>query len=1096
MHVIFRESHSLEDTSVPYDLNQSPADLIVLSFSDSDLGGFSAGWHRAKTDSKEEKLPTLRLANLIALKHPLSVDTYLEKTASQAKGILIRLIGGKSYWSYGLMQIQDMARKKNIALAVIPGDGREDPQLDEISTVPVSTLRRLKTLCDYGGKVASQAALAQLSVAAGIYFEPVRGKKEIPNYGFFCEKNGVVSEEYALLNLIEKNKETIVLCFYRSYLTASDLAPIEQLICGFKQRGFNCLGIFVTSLKDKKVINWLENLLMKFPVQSIINATAFSARGGEKNSSPLDHPNCTVFQISLSTARKSEWLDSERGLSPSDLAMYVVLPEVDGRLFAGVISFKAPETRDKSLQYSKFVHKTSSRELDGVISKISSWQRLNRKSVSDKTLFLVLSTYPGKDYQMGHAVGLDTIASTQKILSHLKSNGYTIPEVEDLKLTDLIQGSIIKWSMKEYAKALQKLPKTLREQIYSTWGNASESDQIEDSFFNFRVLRLGNTYISLQPERGRQENREDDYHNLQICPRHEYVAFYLWVQSLKTDAIIHIGAHGTLEWLPGKSVALSETCWPRALANDIPIIYPFIVNDPGEAAQAKRRNCAITIGHAPPPLVSGAPTEDLIILEKLLDEYSTAEGLDPKRQVRLADEIRIEAKARGLDRELNIKPSDDEPTAITKIDSFVCDIKATQFGAGLHIFGTGPNGIFEMEGLMNALNGVLVQPGPAGSPFRGKSNVLPTGRNLFTIDPRAVPSKSAFNQGVILANEILRKHLQDNGDFPKGIILDLWGSATMRTAGEEFSMALQLAGVNPTWDLDSDRITGFEIIPLTLLGRPRVDVSLRISGLFRDVFPGLAQMFSKIVKQLGMRDEPANENPYLIRAPRVYGPEPGSFGIDLNLASDSCNINSEDNAGKAWVDASCWTMLQDGTFLKDREALRKRILSSDTYVHVQDLPETDLLMSADYATHEGGFAAAVKYIGDTKKSLYHLDTTNPEETKARSLEEELARVIRARATNAEWIKGMMKHGFRGAAEIASTLDNMVSFANLANAIPSHLFDLYFLSTLGDKSVLSFLEKENPLALEAMKKRFEELQKSGFWISSRNSTAISFGDSGG
>ncbi len=1093
MHVIFRESHTLDDTDAPFDINQTAAELIVLSFSDSDLGAFLAGWHRAKNIPDNGSIPTLRLVNLIALKHPLSVDTYIEKTASHAKGILIRLIGGKNYWNYGLMQLQDIARKKDIALAVIPGDGREDPQLDELSTVPTSTLRRLKTLCDYGGEVAAQAALAQLSVAAGLYFKPVIGKKEIPSCGFFCADLGVISEE-KVQSLINSEKATFILSFYRSYLTASDLDPIMLLIKSVRAKGFNCFGVFATSLKDKNVVNWLDSALSKFPIAAIINATAFSARGGPKNTSPLDKPGCPVFQVAFSTARKFEWEASDRGLSPADLAMHVVLPEVDGRLFAGVLSFKAPKPRDCDLQYSRFSHETSIKELDSILNKVNSWYQLAKKPAKNKKLLLVLSTYPGKDYQLGHAVGLDTIASANEILNQLIKNGYNAEHLKGKKLNNLLKVCKVKWGLEEYQESLKNIPKQLADEISTNWGNASQDSCFKNGCFEFSVVKLGNISVGLQPERGRIRDREGNYHNLQNCPNHGYVAFYLWVQSTKTDAIIHIGAHGTLEWLPGKSVALSEFCWPRVLSNNLPVIYPFIVNDPGEAAQAKRRICAITIGHAPPPMVIGRFSEDLHILEKLLDEYSTAEGLDPHRQARLANEILIEAKGRGLEKDLAIKISDSEATAITKIDSFVCDVKASQFGKGLHTFGKGDNGSFEIQGLLSALNGEHVQPGPSGSPFRGKSNVLPTGRNLFTIDPRAIPSKSAHDQGVKLANEVIRKYLQDNGEYPKGIIIDLWGSATMRTAGEEFSMALHLAGIAPHWDKDSDRVSGFEIIALAVLDRPRIDVSLRVSGLFRDVFPVLAQMFDKAIEQLADRDERPSDNPYKSYAPRVYGPKPGSFGVALNSLIEP--VDEETKAGDAWLNASSWAIRKDGTTNEDRKGLEERILNADAFVHIQDLPETDLLMASDYAAHEGGFASAVKYLGDKKKNMYHVDTTNPEKAKARSLEEEISRVVRARATNSEWVNGMMEHGFRGAAEIASTLDNMAAFANLADAVPSHLFDLYYVTTLGDPIVYKFLESENPKALEAMRNKFRELQRSGIWLSSRNSTVFDFEVTGG
>src|ERR1700758_2721618 len=188
MHVVFRESHGLEETATAVDLGQDPADLVVLSFSDSDLAAFAAGWRRGRA-----QLPSLRLANLIALRHPLSVDTYLERTLSQARGILVRLIGGESFWAYGIAAVHQLARERGIALAVLPADGRDDPRLDALSTLPRSTLRRLRVLCDAGGAVAAQVALAQLALASGLYAGPVFGETEIPNTGFYDPPKGALA---------------------------------------------------------------------------------------------------------------------------------------------------------------------------------------------------------------------------------------------------------------------------------------------------------------------------------------------------------------------------------------------------------------------------------------------------------------------------------------------------------------------------------------------------------------------------------------------------------------------------------------------------------------------------------------------------------------------------------------------------------------------------------------------------------------------------------------------------------------------------------------------------------------------------------------
>lgn len=1109
MHVVFRESHGLEATETPFDPGQDPADLIVLSFSDSDLGAFTAGYERLRKSSDH---PTLRLANIVALKHPVSVDTYVERTLSGAKAILVRLIGGEAYWPYGLATLQDLARRNGIALAILPADGRPDPRLDALSTLPVSTLRRLQALCDEGGAVAAQAALAQLAMAAGIYAAPVIGDKTVPQMGFYDPDRGVIpapetpntrpgldpgppSTSVAAVSgggpgsspgRVPSSqachaKGPVLVTFYRSYLTAGDTAPVDALIHALRARGFAACGAFAPSLKAPGVADWLSAHLTATPPVAIINATAFSARSDD-GTTPFDAATCPVFQVALSTARRREWAASDRGLSPADLAMHVVLPEVDGRIFAGLISHKSPGKRHPDLQFSRFAHRADAARIQAVVDRVSHWHRLATTPAPDRQLAIILSTYPGRAHQMAHAVGLDALASIDRLLGTLAARGYRITEGHPLPqaLTETLA-----WPLAAYEAALQTLPEPLRQDLTAAWGDPAADPAARDGAFHFPATRRGRALIALQPERGEVATRDDSYHDLSRTPRHAYVAFYLWLRAQGAHALIHMGAHGTLEWLPGKSVALGDTCWPEALIGPLPVIYPFIVNDPGEAAQAKRRIGAVTLGHLPPPMVASTTPPELLRLERLLDEYSTADGLDPARRTRLIAQVRDEAQASGVAADLGLAADATPAEAITRIDRFVCDLKESQFGHGLHIFGQAPN---ETEGLLTALNGQKVPPGPAGSPNRGRSDVLPTGRNLFSVDPRAVPSRNAHAQGVKLAEELIRRHLQDHGDHPRGLVVDLWGSATMRTAGEEFAMALHLAGLAPKWDDGSARVSGFEILPLAILGRPRIDVTLRVSGLFRDVFPTLAQLFEAGSEALAARDETPEDNPYTTRSARVFGPRPGLYGLGMGTAADSFTAEARAAAGEAWLTASSWAIGQDGQSTENRAALEARVLNADAFVHPQDLPETDVLMAADYAAHEAGFAAAVAKLGGAAPTLYHLDATRAGDPRARTLTEEIARTVRARAANPLWAEGMMHHGYRGAAEIAATLDHMAAFAHLAGVVPPHLFDLYHDATLGRDEVRDFLAKENPAALAAMEDLFRRLRDAGLWLTRRNSIA--------
>jgi cobaltochelatase CobN len=1096
MHILLRERHGLEETAAAEDIGQAPADLVVLSFADSDLSAFATAWRGGR-----ETLPSLRLANLRRLTHPLSVDLYLQKTLSGARGILIRLLGGVDYWRYGVEQVGALAAAKGIALAIIPGDGRPDPRLDAASNLPPSTLRRLKTLCDSGGADAARGALAQLALAAGLPAVPPVARTALPRHGFYVPGSGVV--ESSDLDLARDGAPIVLVVFYRAILAAADTDPIDRLIGELARRGTRPIGLFATSLKDPESDGWLRQWIARIAPDVIVNATAFSARG-DSGRSPLDVADTPVLQVALSGSSRELWTKSDRGLSPPDLAIHVVLPELDGRLFAGVASFKQVEAADPELGYARTVHSGDDGRIAAIVGRARAWIALRRAAQADKRLAIVLSAYPGRDDQMAHAVGLDAPESAVEVLNVLRDHGYAITDMpaDGAALIDRLKTAEIRWPLKSYRAALAGIDPALVAALEAQWGTPESDPAVSGDDFVFKAVYCGNVLIAVQPDRGRRAERAAEYHDPRRSPRHSYVAFYLWLQhSTHGDAMIHMGAHGTLEWLPGKSVALSSACWPDALLGPVPVIYPFIVNNPGEAATAKRRLGAVTIGHMTPPISVGKLPPGLQTIERLLDEYSVADGLDPRRRERLALTIIEAARESGLDRDSGLAEAMTPLESVVRLDSFVCDVKDTLVADGLHIFGRMPlqpaEGAAEIPydacaageraALLAALDGRHVPPGPAGSPWRGRRDVLPTGRNLFTVDTRAVPSRTATEQGKGLADALLTRHLQDHGDYPHHVMLDLWGSATMRTAGEEFAMALQLMGVAPVWDTTSDRVTGFDVITLAMLGRPRIDVTLRISGLFRDVFATLPSLFEQAAAALAARDEPDEENPYRgANGPRVFGPAPGDYGVGVADAVTEFIPSTLDDAGEAWLAASAFAYGSGDDGVAARPALERRTAATDAFVHLQDLPETDLLSAPDYAAHEGGFAAAARKLNGVAPTLYHADSTTPDAPRMRTLTEEIARVVRGRAANPRWTAGQMRHGFRGAAEIAATLDQMAAFAHLAGAVESHHFDLYYDATLGDDAVRHFIEQANPEAADVMRRRFQQMLDAGYWTTRRNS----------
>jgi cobaltochelatase CobN len=614
--------------------------------------------------------------------------------------------------------------------------------------------------------------------------------------------------------------------------------------------------------------------------------------------------------------------------------------------------------------------------------------------------------------------------------------------------------------------------------------------------------------VALPPDRGRSAERRADYHDPALPPRHALVAFGLWLRNVfKADALVHMGAHGTLEWLPGKAVALTAACFPEAIVGALPVFYPFIVSNPGEAAQAKRRIAAVTIGHLPPPLVATGLSGDALRLEWLVDEYAQADGLDRKRRERLATLIIEAARQTGLGREAGIDTSTEPDEVLRRIDSWLCDLKDLSIKDGLHVYGRAPeapdsspgadpswqtSAAVERTALLAALDGGKVVPGPAGAPMRGRRDVLPTGRNLFTADPRMLPTSTAMEFGRLAAAEVVRCHLQTHGEMPRAIIIDLWGSATLRTGGEEIAQGLSLMGCRPTWDPATGRVTGIEVLPPAAFGRPRVDVTWRISGLFRDLFPAQIALIDAAVRAIAVREETEDENPLAAACrggpedclpARVFGTAPGAYGAGVE---DLIGREVDRSAiGAAYLaSASHAYGGPEGAATPMPDKFIERVAGADLLVHPGDDPGRDLLEGAEDVAFVGGFAAAAAALGRTP-DLIMLDVTDPQRPRARPLDAAIARIVRARAINPRFITGQMRHGPRGAAELAETVDRLIGFAQTTDAVASALIDLVHEAYLADPQVRAFLLRENPAAAHSIAERLDMARRNGWWHPRRN-----------
>jgi len=1114
MHILFREQIHLDEAAAAVDLGQSPANVVFLSFSDADLGAAAMAWGRMG-----DERPGLRLANLGQLRHPLSVDLYVEQVLSRAKCVVARLLGGVDYWRYGCEELLALCRAEGKPLAMISGDGVDDARLQEFSTVSPQVRLAFDAYFREGGPGNWANGLLLAGALAGLCAPPAQAPAPVPRFG-----------EHTLMAEGAPDAPLAAMVFYRSHLLSGDIAPLEALAEALVMRGMRCRAIYVDSLKALETGTFVAAMLGQWRPAVVLNATAFAARG--PHGSPLDKAGCPVLQVILAGSTEEGWRNSTRGLSPADMAMQIVLPECDGRLSTSAISFKTPGMQVQGLEFGQTLHIPVPAQVALVADRAAGWVRLAQTPAGQRRVAIVLSDYPGAagaQGQIGHAVGLDSSKSLDNMAGLLRANFYDVPAGNVAALREIAPQAFL--TLADYERLFATLPGNVQARVRAAWGEPAEDPALANGAFVLPYLRRGKLIVAVQPDRGAAQEKKASYHDPDLPPRHLYVAFYLWLrQEVQIHALVHLGAHGTLEWLPGKALAPDpENCFPAALCGGLPVIYPFIVNNPGEAAVARRRLGAVVLGHLTPPLKSAGVHGEAAALERLIDDYAAADGLDRRRTEMLRVEILSRAAAAGLLEESGCArgmPADD---ALARLDAYLCDVKELQIRDGLHVFGQAPaperraallaamagaspgadqgavaaaldaSAAGEAAGFLAALDGRFVPPGPAGAPTRGRVDVLPTGRNLFSLDPRTTPTRAAMVLGRKSAEAILRRHLQEQGDWPRSLVIDLWGSAALRTGGEDLALAFVLMGAEPVWDEGSSRISGVEIVPLAILDRPRVDVTLRISGLFRDAFETQMTMFDLAVQSIAARDEPGEWNRLAQAAAglqgaelrqataRIFGAAPGAYGAGVTGLIHAEAFEDKTALGEAYLAASAFAYGQGLEGVADAPGFAALVAGADAFVHQQDHAEVDILDGLDFAAFEGGFAAAAAALG-ASPALYHVDNATGA-PRVRALREEIVRVVRGRAANPEWIEGMMRHDYRGAGEISRALEGLYAFAATVPGRFDAQFELMFEATLGNAAVDEFLRRANPAAHAAMQERFRNAVARGLWHSRRNSAAL-------
>ena len=1105
MHLVRIDSVSLDEGEAAVDLGQEPGDLVVLSFTDSDLSGL------AQAHAAEPELPSLRLAKMAKLRHPLSVDLYVERVVARAKLVVIRCLGGLDYWRYGVERCAEIARKEGVVLAVLPGDDRPDPRLATFSTDP-DLAEDLDLYFRAGGFDNIRRMLRRLAarIGSGHAVEP---PQPLPRGFPWCPGCGVLPLDAAVaaaasgVPLAGSAAPLALLLVYRSAVLGGDTAPFVALTAALRARGIGVLPMAVSSLKEPEAAAAVAAAVRTRGPDLVIAATAFSARE-DGIDFVLDGADCPVLQAFTVGAGRAAWEASARGLGAADLAMQVALPEFDGRLSGFPISFK-----EESPDIAGFAERRAvpyAAGIEALADRAAGWLRLAALPRAERRVAMVLSDYPARGGRAGFAVGLDTPASARSIAADLAAAGYAVGALpEETALMERLTAEPARFDvpLETYAGWLDGLPGPTRDALVEAWGEPEADDACVGGAFRFRVVTgerappagddapRENLAVFLQPDRGRDADRKAGYHDPERLPTHAYLAFHLGLRR-HFDVLVQLGTHGTTEWLPGKAVALSPYCLPALCVGGLPVVYPFIVDDPGEAAPLKRRLGGIALGHLTPETATQDLPPEAARLRELVEEYSAASVLDPRRADLIARAILEEAGAAGLLDGAGIDAATPMDEALTRLDAHLCDLGETIFRDGLHVFGRAPEGASdavaasaagERAGLRAALDARFVRPGPAGSPSRGRADVLPTGRNLTTLDPRAIPSRAAALLGSRAADAVVTRYLQDEGAYPARIVMDLWASPTLRTGGEDVAHALALMGVRPVWDHASTRVTGFEILPLALLDRPRIDVTVRVSGAFRDTFPDTLALIDRAARAVAARDEADDENPLAgarrrgEATARVYGAAPGRYGAGTAAAALDGSWKGRADLGRAYLSASSHAY-------GDHEApdtdFAARVAAADAYLHAFDVAERDLFDGDAAVDAMGGFAAAAVLAGG-RPALYSLDVSVPERPKARTAREDVARLIGGRLAAPRWIAAQLDHGYRGAQELAQGLDAVFVLAATSDAVTDAAFDRLYAAWIADADVFERLRAANPAATRAILGRFDAARDRGLWHSRRN-----------
>ena len=1139
-----------------------------------------------------------------------------------------------SFWK----ECRSFLKKKGIPYFVDAVDGDTAEHSESMTD---DMVRRFREYCLYGG----MDNFKNLWLYANSLFDSSIEKPKDPEAytwaGIYdrTKDSLFTTDRDEFLRQWNDGKPVIGLLFYRDEWIWGDLSYHNAFMEEAEKQGYHVLPVFAngvpnTSLGMPSLSEVIETYFMKdgkAVIDALVSTMKFSITGnGKAGLNTLKKLGVALLDAYTLLVSEKEWRENREGLNSIEVSIAAAMPELDGAIHGVPIAGRVRK-EDGTVEFHAIPERISR-----MVGKAGKWAKLHRMGNEHKKVAIIFHNYPAKNSNIGSASGLDTMESAIRLMERMKEDGYTIdfiPEstekfielmtshaTNDISMmTEKQAEECQKLSANEYIDFFHTLGGEAQKRMEEEWGKAPGEVMISEKG-NILVPGTmdGNLFLTVQPSRQYGMDPSKAYHDPYIAPTHQYLAFYYWLRNVwKADAVVHMGTHGNLEWLPGKSVGLDEESYPDIALGDLPNVYPYHMTITGEGMIAKRRAAGCLVGYMPAPVSDAGAYDEMAELEKTMDEYAHLKetGNDVSDMENPILELVKKAKLE------NDMPRTEEMSFddyVSELHNYIEELKDSEVHVGLHILGQPLEGDLLVDGILqllrlsndgipsiyelwaekyetdldsiqsksseiyekehctygelmvrirketrklietlkagdftadavnqalalpesggkeewkqklaallhfvteelyprieqasleldhtlDGLNGKYVEPGPSGSPNAGGVSLLPSGRNFYGVDPRTLPSPAGWQLGVKLGDKMIEKFIADQGMYPENIGMVLWSGPNMRSSGQDIAEFLYLLGVKPVWQKGGLRIRDLEIIPLKELKRPRIDVTGRISGLFRDTLPQLAELMDKAVLLAASQDEKDEDNfvrkhvkedtklmedegvsaddAWRNAAFRIFGDAPGTYGAGVNTVLDSKNWQNEDDLANVYVRWGGHVFGGGNRGVFKPELFKKRLSSLDLTIKNEENHESNILSSDDYNAFHGGMIAAVKSLGGKTPQSYVGDSTNRSAVGVKTVQEEMKRVFRSESMNPKYIEGLMKHGYKGATDLANRLSISFQWDATSGVMDDWMYEQYAKKYALDPKMQQWMKKVNPWALQNIAETLLEADQRKMW----------------